>query len=546
VNESDARIQELEARLAEFSAALGRERVARERAAHERDEYRKLYELVMLELERVKRHLRAQNKSERVDAQQVQLAFAEVAKLVVPPELAQAIADQENEQTSTPESTTTGRGTGRSRHGRGKLPEHLPIERIELEPPEALRSCACCGQAKVKIGEETSERLDYRPSSLVHVQIARMKYAPSCTCEDGSVVIASVPDAAPVDKGLAGPGLLAHVVVSKYADHLPLNRLEEAFERQGVHIARSTMCDWVEQVADLLRPIADAMAKASQSAHRIHTDDTGIPVLAPGATHKGHVWVYVADDDYVVFRYTARRKSDGPLEFLKGYTGYVQADAANLYDRLFGDAEGADAKPAATEVGCWAHARRRFFDAQVTDRERALIGMGFIKKLYEADRVVMKRPPVRRTAERQRLSAPVLDAFKAWLDAEALVVLPKAPIADAIGYTRNQWGALTRFLEDARLKLDNNIAERQLRRVAVGRKNWLFAGSQNGAERGCVLYSLLATCKLHGVNPFDYLRDVLMRVNNHPARDVLDLSPKAWKQKLQDLDAARYATPPVS
>jgi len=154
----------------------------------------------------------------------------------------------------------------------------------------------------------------------------------------------------------------------------------------------------------------------------------------------------------------------------------------------------------------------------------------------------MKMPPSRRTAERQRLTAPVLDAFKAWLDAQDLVVLPKAPIADAIGYTRNQWGALTRFLDDARLKLDNNAAERQLRRVAVGRKNWLFAGSENGAETACVLYSLLATCKLHGVNPFDYLRDVIMRVGRHPARDVLELAPKAWKQKLQDLDAPRRAS----
>ncbi len=171
--------------------------------------------------------------------------------------------------------------------------------------------------------------------------------------------------------------------------------------------------------------------------------------------------------------------------------------------------------------------------------------MGFIKKLYEAHRVVMKLPPSRRTAERQRLCTPVLEGFKAWLDAEALVVLPKAPIAEAIGYARNQWGALTRFLEDARLKLDNNIAERQLRRVAVGRKNWLFAGSDNGAERACVLYSLLATCKLHAVNPFDYLRDVIIRVGSHPARDVLDLSPKAWKQKLKDLDAARNAPPPA-
>jgi transposase len=542
VSESDARVRELEAKLADFSAALGRERAERERASHERDEYRKLYELVMLELERVKRHLRAQNKSERVDAQQVQLAFAQVAKLVVPPELAQAIADQENEAASGPGPDEA---QPRGRHGRNKVAEHLPTERIEIEPPESLQRCACCGEAKVKIGEETSDRLDYRPASLVRVQIARMKYAPSCKCEEGGVVIASVPDAAPVDRGLAGPGLLAHVVVSKYADHLPLHRLEEIFERQGVHIARSTMCDWVEQVADLLGPITNAMAKASLSAHRIHTDDTGIPILAPGSTHKGHVWVYVADDEYVVFRYTPRRKSEGPREFLKGYTGYVQADAANLYDRLFGD-EGADDETKATEVGCWAHARRRFFDAQLTDRERALIGLGFIKKLYEADRVVMKMPPVRRTGERHRLCTPILDVFKQWLDAEALVVLPKAPIADAIGYVRNQWGALTRFVEDARLKLDNNIAERQLRRVAVGRKNWLFAGSENGAERGCVLYSLLATCKLHGVKPFEYLRDVIMRVGSHPARDVLELNPKAWKQKLKDLDAARSPPQPAA
>jgi transposase len=541
VTDADARIQELEARLAEFSAALGRERAEREKAAHERDQYKKLYELVAIELERVKRHLRAQNKSERVDAQQVQLAFAEVAKLVVPPELAQAIADEENAEQEKKKGERT--DAPRGRHGRGAIPEHLPTECIEVDVPEALRTCACCGKAKTKIGEETSDRLDYRPASLVHVHIARIKYAPSCKCEEGGIVVASVPDAAPVDRGLAGPGLLAHVVVSKYGDHLPLNRLEEIFDRQGVHIARSTMCDWVEQVASLLRPITDAMAKVALGAHRIHTDDTGIPILAPGSTHKGHVWVYVADDDHVLFRYTTRRKSDGPREFLRGYRGYIQADAANLYDRLFGDAEGADGE-SAKEVGCWAHARRRFFDAQVTDRERALVALGFIKKLYEADRVVMKMPPSRRTAERQRLCAPVLDAFKTWLDAEGLVVLPKAPIADAIGYARNQWGALTRFLDDARLKLDNNAAERQLRRVAVGRKNWLFAGSENGAETACVLYSLLATCKLHGVNPFDYLRDVIMRVGRHPARDVLDLAPKAWKQKLQDLDATRTAATP--
>lgn len=532
-----ARIQELEDRLAEFSAALGRERAEKERAARERDEYRKLYELVLLELERAKRYLRAQNKSEYVDSGQVQLAFREVANLILPPELAAEIARSENEERDA-ERKSRGEREKKGPHGRNRLPDHLPVERIEIHPSESQRTCTCCGKAMHSIGEETSEQLDYRPASLVRVRTARIKYA--CACEQGGVVVPSRSDGghAPViERGLAAPGLLAHVVVGKYADHLPLNRMEERFAREGVHLARSTLCDWVAQVADLLSPITDAMAKAMLGAHRIHTDDTGIAVLAQGRTQKGHVWVYLADGDYVVFRFTSRRKSDGPREFLRGYKGYVQADAANLYDVIFVDGSG-DGE--ATEVGCWAHARRRFFEAQVTDRERALVGIGFIKKLYEADRVAQRAPPNRRTEERRRLAAPVLDTFKAWLDVESLVVLPKAPIAEAIGYARNQWGALTRFLDDARLKLDNNDAERQLRRVAVGRKNWLFAGSEEGAERGCVLYSLVASCKLHGVNPFEYLRDVLVRIGDHPARDVLALSPKGWKQA-KDLDAARTA-----
>jgi transposase len=520
-----ARIAELEAKLA--------------RAAHERDEYRKLYELVLLELERVKRHLRAQNKSEHVDAEQVQMAFRQVADLILPPALAEQIAASENDAREAEQRAAQGYPR-RGPHGRNKLPDHLPVERIEIHPPEALRQCACCGKGMHTIGEELSEQLDYRPASLVRVQTARIKYA--CACEKGGVVVPSRsdgPHAPVVEKGLAAPGLLAHVVVSKYADHLPLHRMEERFAREGVHLPRSTLCDWVAQVADLLCPITDAMGKAMLRAHRIHTDDTGIPVQAQGRTQKGHVWTYVADDDHVVFRYTPRRKSDGPREFLRGYKGYVQADAANLYDRLYSDA-GSD-EGGAIEVGCWAHARRRFFEAQLTDRERALIGLGFIKKLYEADRGASRAPPIRRTEERRRLAAPLLEAFKAWLDAESLVVLPKAPIAEALGYTRNQWGALTRFLDDARLKLDNNSAERQLRRVAVGRKNWLFAGSDEGAERACVLYSLIASCKLHGVNPFDYLCDVLVRVGDHPARDVLALSPKNWKKPAKDLDTPQTA-----
>ena len=260
----------LNERVHQLEKELARLKQDRDRLARERDEYRKLYELVMLELERVRRHLRAQNKSERVDAAQVQLAFAEIANLVVPPDLAEQIADAENRaRLNEPRKPS-------KPHGRSKLPEHLPVERIELHPPEPLRTCSCCGNAMRVIGEEMSEQLDYRPASLVRMQTARIKYA--CACEKGGVVIASVPDA-PVERGMAGPGLLAHVAISKYDDHQPLYRVTERFTREKVPIARSTLGDWVEQVADLLRPIADAMAIAALAAHRIHTDDTGIPIL---------------------------------------------------------------------------------------------------------------------------------------------------------------------------------------------------------------------------------------------------------------------------
>lgn len=522
-----ARIEELEAKLATADAKLAR-------ATHERDEYRKLYELVMLELERVKRHLRAQNKSERVDAAQVQLAFSQVAHLVVPPELAAQIADEENARTDKKKRNEQKKN---HIHGRGKLPEHLPVERVEIHPPEASRTCCACNSPMHVISEETSEKLHWRPGSFVRLQTVRPKYA--CACEGGGVVIAEIPDA-PVERGLATSSLLAHVVISKYQDHIPMNRLADIFARDGVPLAKSTLCDWAEQTAEALRPVANAMERTMKTAHRIHTDDTGIPVLDDGRTAKGHVWVYLADDEYVVFKYTSRRKGDGPREFLRGFSGYLQADAANLYDRLFGPNEAGEAE-GPKEVGCWAHARRYFFEAQLSDKERALVGLGFIKKLYQADEAVTKLPPSRRTEERRRLATPVLDAFKAWLDAEALMVLPKAPIAEAIGYARNQWGALTRFLEDARLRLDNNSAERALRRVAVGRKNWLFAGSENGAETACILYSLLATCRLHGVNPFDYLSDVLPRIGSHPVANVLALAPKSWDQARKNREAPHDA-----
>lgn len=541
LRESEAAREALEARLVDFSAALGKERAERQKAAHERDEYRKLYELIHLELERVRRHLRAQNRTEKVDAAQVQLAFAEVAKVLLPAELAEELAKNENASRDGERADDALRDEderseqeSKSGHGRKPIPKHLRVIRTVLEPTPEDCTCSACGAPKAKLGEETSERYEYIPASLVCEQTVRVKMVPTCDCEGGKITIPSLRDGV-VERGRAGPGLMSHVAIAKYAEHMPLYRLEQRFAREGVPIARSTMSDWLGQAAEALAPLVNAMAKACLTAHRIHTDDTGIPVLAKGGTHRGHVWVYVADDDHVVFRYTPRRKGEGPRQFLKGFTGYVQADAANLYDRLFGSGPGEAGL--ATEVGCWAHARRYFFDAQMTDPERARVGLGFIAKLYVFERNVVKQAPSRRTAERQRLCGPLLTTFKQWLDAASLEVLPKAPIAEAIGYVRNQWDALTRFLEDARLKLDNNSAERRLRPVAVGRKNWLFTANDGGAERACVFYSLIESCKLHGLNPWEYLRDVLPLVGGHPARNILDLSPKSWKQKLQNLDA---------
>jgi transposase len=549
VTVESARIAELEARLAALEAERAQVVAERDRAAHERDEYRKMYELVMLELDRVKRHLRAQNKSERVDAAQIQLAFSELGIANVPADLAARLAAEENAERGSTRDGDADRGDGKKRgHGRTKIPPTIERTREVVAVPEAERVCPCCGQPRRLIGYETSEKLDYRPACLICIETAREKWA--CPCEESGVVTAPVPDS-PVERGFAGAGLLAHTVISKFEDHLPLHRLAGMLARHGVQIARSTLGDWVEQVADLLAPIVEAMAKDALRAHRIHTDDTGIPILDKGGTQRGHVWVYLADDDHAVFRYTRRRRGDGPREFLAGYTGFVQADAANLYDRLFPKAAAAATAPAAPispsaiEVGCWAHTRRKFFDAKLTDEKRALIALGFIRELYAIDDACRALADDQRTAARRERAGPWLEQFKEWLDAEALTVIPKSPLAVAIGYARNQWGALTRFLDDGRLRLDNNPAERQLRRVAVGRKNWLFAGSETGAERACVLYSILASCRLHGVDPFAYLTDVLVRVHSHPAARVLDLCPKAWKQQLQHRDAAESIAAPA-
>ncbi|WP_434047592.1 MULTISPECIES: IS66 family transposase [Sorangium] len=507
------------------------------RAAHERDEYRKLYELASIELERLRRHIFGQ-KAEHVDPAQMQLAFDAIVQMLAgtgaQPDAGTG-AQPDAGATSSPDgrdgvapngaSESGDKGRQARPHGRQRLPEHLPVERIELLPPEAQDERAT---ALVRIGEEVSETLEWRPASFVRLQIVRPKFAVRGEPEQG-ITIADVPDS-PVPRSLAGPGLLAHVLVSKYADHLPLHRLEKMFERWGLHLSRSTLCGWVESCADKLAPLVGAMAKDALNAHCIAIDATGVLVQAKEKCRRGHFWVLVADRDHVLFRFTPHHNQDGPKEFLRGYKGYVQADASSVYEQLFRTEQ-------VTEVGCWAHCRRKFFEAMTSDRERATVAIGFIRKLYAIDKATKELPPSRRTEQRRTDAEPVLVAFRAWLETEDLLVLPRSPIAGAIGYALNQWTALTRFLEDGRLRLDNNRSELELRREAVGRKNWIFVGSKDGAEWNATIVSLIASCGLHGVEPWAYLRDVLILLPTWPPDRLIELAPKSWKQTLENADA---------
>jgi transposase len=408
-------------------------------------------------------------------------------------------------------------------NGRRPLPEHLPRERIEYHPPKEDLICSCCGQTKQAIGEEVTEELDYVPASFVLRQHCRVKYACK-NCQEG-VVIADLP-ARPIEKGRPGPGLLSNVLTSKYCDHLPLHRQEGIWKRHGVDIKRSTMCDWVRDCAYLLSPIVRYMQTMILQSKKINTDDTPVPVQdgSRTQTRKGYLWAYIGANNDVVFDYTPTHSRDGPIAFLGDYSGYVQADAYKGYDAFF-------EKGNATEVACWAHTRRKFHDSLTTDPRRAHIMLAMIRRLYDIERQAKEEASDTTALRglRQEQSKPILEEINGRLEDWSVEVLPKSPIGQAVSYARGQWIALNQYTGDGDLDVDNNLAERVLRIVAIGRKNWLFAGSDAGAERAATIYSLIASCKLCEIDPFEYLRDVLDRVSTHPASRVVELTPPGWK-----------------
>ena len=448
-------------------------------------------------------------KSERVDPRQLKLALEQLAN-----ERGSVTEPVEMDSGETPV-----RGQTRRRPtGRRPLPAHLPRRRVEIDIADAEKQCAC-GHLRTRIGEDIAEKLEYEPASFVVIETVRPKYA--CPhCHEGVVEAPAPPQA--VEKSLAGEGLLAHVVVSKYVDHLPLYRLEGIFARHGIDLPRSTLCGWVADVAAALTPIGDQLRREVVAADYLQTDDTSITVLDErGGSFKGRIWTYLDPlTTQVVFDATPTHERDGPAAFLVDFRGKLQADAYSGYDGLYQGGR-------VIEIGCWAHARRPFVEAFMTDTAAALM-IALIQQLYQVEHEAAELEPDARRALRQAQSVPLLAKIDAERQALARTVLPKSPIGEAVRYLTNQWAVLQRFADDGRVAIDNNRAENQLRLVAVGRKNWLFAGSFEGARRAALLYSLVQSCKLIDVPPFAYLKDVLRRLPTHPHRLIDQLTPRGW------------------
>jgi transposase len=408
------------------------------------------------------------------------------------------------------------------RHGRRKLPRDLPRTRVEHDLTEAEKLCPCCGDARVRFGEHSRERLDYKPASFFIVEHVQAKYV--CRRCAGELVTAPAP-AEVLPKSIAGPGLLAHVIVSKYHDHLPLHRLEGILARHGVPLARSTLMDWMAGCAAALAPLYLAMSDRVRQSNVIHTDDTPVTTLDPDhpqGRKTGRVWVYLGDRDhpYTVYDATANRRRDGPIAFLQGFRGYLQADAFGGYDGLY--------VRGMTEVACWAHARRKFFEAKDSDAVRAHEALARIRALYDIEVRAKNLAPAERATLRQAEAQPLLTAFGQWLDAHHADALPKSNLGKAITYATNQWAALNVYVTDGRLAIDNNLAERALRGIAVGRKGWLFFGSDHGGQTAAVLFSFTETCRRHRLNPWTYLTDVLTRLPTHPAERLTEFLPDHW------------------
>jgi transposase len=493
-------------------------------AERERDEYRALYLETMERCRKLELGLLS-SKSEHLPPNEAQLSLGVLAMVLgerqradLDTALAEANAEQEVKG-----------HTRRKPTGRKPLPAHLERVEIQVLPPEVEKKGL---DAFERIGEDVCETIERRPASFVVARVIRPKFVLKDRGRDAETeVFVAEPPELPIPRGLAGPGMLADTIVKRWQDHMPLNRLEDMYGRDGVELARSTMCGWHGALADVCKPLVSAMRADAFAQPYLCVDATGVLVQQKERCRTGHFWVLVAPGRHVLFEFTRDHSSDAVDDVLAGYHGYLVADAHVVYDHLYATGD-------VVEVNCWAHARRYFFKALDSDPERAKAALGLIGALFRIERTIADSPRKKKERIREKRSGPIVDAFFSWCDAEAANVLDDTPISDGIRYARNQRVGLSRFLEDGRLPIHNNMSELALRREAVGRKNWLFVGSDDGGAVNAIFTSLLASCRLCGVEPWAYLRDVLCLLPRWPEHRVLELAPLAWS-KTAALDEVR-------
>jgi transposase len=411
----------------------------------------------------------------------------------------------------------------------------LPIVEQEYQLEGDLCLCPHCRQEREKIGEQVSYTIEHVPAQLVRVKHIQFKYAcPHCESngDPPRIELAGKTAGSPIDKGLPGPGLLAYVATSKYADYLPLNRLQGIFERQGFELDRSTMCLWLADVARLVRPIYDRMVQRILQSHVLATDDTILPLLAPGRTRQARMWIYQGDDSqpYNIFDFTLSRSRDGPSRFLKEFAGTLLADAYGGYDGIVLDRD-------LRRAGCWSHARRKFVEAEKAAPELAGEILRLIKKLFELETRAKTLAAAERLSLRQAESQPVIDALRAVFVEQKARLLPKHPMAEAVGYALNQWPELTLFLTDGAVPIHNNLAEQQMKRIALLRKNALFVASPRGGATAAVVSSLTSTCQRHGINPQVYLTQLLVNLQETPISQLDTWLPDQWKKSQESTPA---------
>jgi transposase len=506
---SEERVAELVAENVELRAQLGK-------LASEREQYHELYLKLLEQNRKLEQGLLGQ-KAERLPANEAQLSLALLAELLGRPGTPEPPAAPKvvREHTRNPPT------------GRKPLPANLPRVEIEILPPEVERDGR---DAYEVIGEEVSEVIERRPASVVVVRVRRPKFVRKDRERNAETeVTCASPPELPIERGLAGPGFLADTIVRRWQDHLPLHRLEEIYARDGIDLARSTTCGWHAALAELARPVVMAMWRDAMSAPYLCTDATGVLVQAKEKCRRGHFFVVVAPERHVLYEYSPTHDAAAVDAFLAGYQGYLVADAHAVYDHLFQNGK-------VIEVACWAHLRRYWYKALESEPERARAALAMIGELFRIERTIADAPARERLAVRDRTSRPVVDEFFRWCTEAAQRALDDTPIAHALRYGRNQKIALQRFLEDGRLPMHNNHSELALRRQVVGRRNWLFVGNDEAAEVNTTFVSLLASCRLHSVEPWAFLRDLFCLLPAWPQNRVLELAPVHWRQTREQQD----------